>query len=586
MKKIYAYILAAAGLFAAASCQEIVEPAVNAPEVSGETFSLTAVAGMDTKTTLVDGVKTHWTPGDELTVFDANGTNQKFVTAITEPAASAVFTTETFAMPDDMSNAVLLAVYPYVENAVTDFQTHVAGLEIPKTQQAVKDGFDSDASIAYALAMGEDADQRNLSFKNLYGLFKFTVEDEGVTKVTIRTNGAEVLSGTVTLLLNGTITAAGDNTHEVTLEGTFEKGGVYYVAAIPGTYNNGITVLYNDTEIKSTGKVVELKANTVLNLGSIGTPSTGRVLTGSADNLGNWSVDDGFEFVDGGDYYVAKNVSFAQTTEFKVVVDGAWFTTTTLALDEWLILYDHSANMSLGAGEYDFYLTKEDNKLYITAAGSEEPAAPGATPDVWGLIGSMAESGWATDLILEEEGDYYVYKGVTLTTTDEFKFRMNKAWAVQKIAAASPASPDTEYDFVDAGMNNMKVSENGTYDIYLTKDAAKIYIMTAGKTPAEAGQSQYYRFYVQNNLNWTKLNIYAWGGYVTGSWPGVTMTLEDEVEGYGTCKYVEIANGVNIVNFIINNGSSQTYDLTLASENVVALSNGDYLYKLNASDVK
>ena len=50
MKKIYAYILAAAGLFAAASCQEIVEPAVNGPEVSGETFSLTAVAGTCTIT--------------------------------------------------------------------------------------------------------------------------------------------------------------------------------------------------------------------------------------------------------------------------------------------------------------------------------------------------------------------------------------------------------------------------------------------------------------------------------------------------------------------------------------------------------
>ena len=108
MKKIYSYVIAAAAMLAAASCQEIVEPAVKGPEA----FSLTAVAGVDTKTTLVDGVKTYWTPGDELTVFDANGQNQKFVTAITEPAGSAVFSTETFAMPEDMNNAVLLAIYP------------------------------------------------------------------------------------------------------------------------------------------------------------------------------------------------------------------------------------------------------------------------------------------------------------------------------------------------------------------------------------------------------------------------------------------------------------------------------------------
>ena len=60
MKKIYSYVIAAAAMLAAASCQEIVEPAVKGPEA----FSLTAVAGVDTKTTLVDGVKTYWMPTD------------------------------------------------------------------------------------------------------------------------------------------------------------------------------------------------------------------------------------------------------------------------------------------------------------------------------------------------------------------------------------------------------------------------------------------------------------------------------------------------------------------------------------------
>lgn len=591
MKKIYSYVIAAAAMLAAASCQEIVEPAVKGPEA----FSLTAVAGVDTKTTLVDGVKTYWTPGDELTVFDANGQNQKFVTDITEPAASAVFSTETFAMPEDMNNAVLLAIYPYAEGAVTNFQTYVAGLEIPMTQQAVKNGFDPDASIAYALAMGEDAAAKNLKFHNLYGLFKFTVGDAGVTKVTIRSNGAEVLSGAVTLLLNGTITAAGDNVHEVILEGTFEKGGVYYVAGIPGVFKSGITVLYNDTEVKSTDKEFELKANTVLNLGEIATPAlepSGWTLPGGYNSWNTTATP----LYDDGDYYVAKNVmamgaAAGQSAGFKFQhPDFGWkgvASTSALAAGEWHKL-NGDANISLdGNVAYDIYMTKDGRYFQALAAGSAVPEAPVEAADYWGIIGSMASSNWATDLLFNEEGDYLVYKGLELTTSHQFQIRKNSEWADAKIASANPASADTEYNLVAANSNNMKVATAGTYDVYMTKDITKVYFMTAGKTPSEAGQSDYYRFYVQNNVGWSTLNFYAWGGYASAGWPGDKMTLSDEVEGYGTCKYIEIAKGTSVVNFIVNNGSKQTNDLKVSNNaNVKKLSNGDYIYILTSTDVK
>jgi hypothetical protein len=113
--------------------------------------------------------------------------------------------------------------------------------------------------------------------------------------------------------------------------------------------------------------------------------------------------------------------------------------------------------------------------------------------------------------------------------------------------------------------------------------------MTDGKTPDQAGQpdlSNTYRFYVQNNVGWTTLNFYAWGGY-SNSWPGDKMTKSADVEGYGNCKYIEITKGVNVVNFIINNGSKQTKDLKVSGNaNVIKLSNGDYVYKLTSSDVK
>jgi hypothetical protein len=57
------------------------------------------------------------------------------------------------------------------------------------------------------------------------------------------------------------------------------------------------------------------------------------------------------------------------------------------------------------------------------------------------------------------------------------------------------------------------------------------------------------------------------------------MTKSENVEGYGTCKYVEIPYGKTIVNFIINDGSEKTVDLNVA-EHATKLASGDYIYVL------
>lgn len=264
MRKIYSYLFAAVAIFTAASCQK--DMADLTPHAEG--YSITALAGT-TKTALVDGVKTYWTPGDALTAFDATGANRKFTTAITENAASATFTTPEFILPSDLSSAMLLAVYPYTEGASTDFKTSVTGLELPAVQTACEGGFDSSATIAYTLSSASQ--QNSLKFSNVYGLFKFVVADEGVTKVTVKANGGECLAGKVALTLDGNLVAV-EGTSEVTLEGAFVKGATYYLAAIPGTYASGITVYFNDVEVKSTTSGVTLSKNVVLGLGELATP--------------------------------------------------------------------------------------------------------------------------------------------------------------------------------------------------------------------------------------------------------------------------------------------------------------------------
>lgn len=504
MKKIYAYILAAAGMFAAASCQEIVEPAVNGPEVSGETFSLTAVAGTDTKTTLVDGVKTHWTPGDELTVFDANGTNQKFVTAITEPAASAVFTTETFAMPEDMNNAVLLAIYPYTAGAYTDFQTGVYNLALPAAQQAVKGGFDSDATLSYALAMGEEADKRNLSFKNLYGLFKFTVEDKNVTKVTIKANGGESLAGNVNLYLNGTLAVSGNEASEVTLEGTFEEGGVYYLAALPGTYESGITVLYNDTEIKSTDKSVQLKANTVLNLGSIETPAVWGVC---GTFTGNWNVSQNIHMTPANNgWYVLEGVEMYKDDLFKFVTEDSW--TGSLGYKDVVLTAEDAVEYALVADGQNLKVNK-NGVFTISLNPAEKKFKVECTEEYTDLTVNITvdnKAGWDPLYI-------YLESNGTAITAAEGDLVTDNVYAVSGDYIGSTLS----YQFISGSKTSEKAN------VSITRNGA---VVTLEETVIKLT----FMLNTDNSKQWwgttAKIHVWETGTSFDTSWPGNDMVYD------------------------------------------------------------
>ena len=127
------------------------------------------------------------------------------------------------------------------------------------------------------------------------------------------------------------------------------------------------------------------------------------------------------------------------------------------------------------------------------AAGAGEQPGPGDEPELpqseWALVGTFGESNnWnpASDLylsVLDEE--YFVYYGIELTTTTEFKFLKGGAWppAGQEVGGNGLVEPNT---IQPAGGSNIKVTEAGKYDIYLAADLTKFYIMSEGKLPSEA----------------------------------------------------------------------------------------------------
>ena len=89
------------------------------------------------------------------------------------------------------------------------------------------------------------------------------------------------------------------------------------------------------------------------------------------------------------------------------------------------------------------------------------------------------------------DGDYSVAKGVVFADGDQFKFRKGEAWGVE-LTFEGIISIDARLDLIDGtgGKQNSSITTGGTYDVYLANDLSCYYVMTPGKTPAEAGEAE------------------------------------------------------------------------------------------------
>lgn len=557
MKKIYSFMVAAVALFAAASCNKEL-PQENLPTV-GETVVYTASTdGADTKAVLNETTKkSEWVENDAITVHDG----EKGWTFTTAEAGANV----------DFSNSEgfgeyrpVLAVYPAGTYTV-DVNDKTVNAYIPTYQPARKGTYNEGAALAVAYSENDQ-----FAFKNAHALIKFTIKGTNIKAVEFYGNNNEAITGNMLVSLNEDNTiksVVGQDTvfeegkdNEWTGKGTwmkiysedeangwcFEDGATYYAAVAPADFTKGVSINYilaDDTKIdgaKKTENRVNLTASTILNIGEL------EYVAPEVEHSG-WSIPGGYNswntaatfLYEEGDYYVAKNVTVmntvaGQTAGFKFQhSEFGWKgvgSTAPVAVGEWHKLNGDS-NISLADDKaYDIYMTKDGSQFQAVVAGSAAPEAPVVVADYWGLIGIGGD--WNNDKILVEEGEYLVVKGVAIETSDSFKFRKNGVWGEEKIAEGGKAKANTEYNFVNSGSSNMTVATAGTYDVYVTKDLKKVYFMTSGKTPNQAGQAQTQTVDIYAKTDHTEL--WAWLPTVGdlnltgGSWPGYTATTVSE----------------------------------------------------------
>lgn len=123
------------------------------------------------------------------------------------------------------------------------------------------------------LMMARSTDAGTLQFKNVCAYIKLTPAFD-CTAITIESNAAQMISGTVTVDYNNgapTASVTEDGTNTVTLSGNIAANVTYYIAVFPAILGNGFTLTFKTPDgdyEKITAEPLTLTRNHVIDLGS------------------------------------------------------------------------------------------------------------------------------------------------------------------------------------------------------------------------------------------------------------------------------------------------------------------------------
>jgi hypothetical protein len=135
-------------------------------------------------------------------------------------------------------------------------------------------------------------------------------------------------------------------------------------------------------------------------------------------------------------------------------------------------------------GAYVGYMESHDEERICYGATSEN-----VSEITWGIVGTF--NNWTNDVVMKADAPFFVAENVTLTATDMFKIRGNKDWNDAYNYGASSNGyklpKNSGYTLtLGASSQNMAVPAAGTYDIYFSPDAAKVWLMETGKRPSDS----------------------------------------------------------------------------------------------------
>ncbi len=230
-----------------------------------------------------DGVSVWWTPRDIINAFYGSSYSGKFYSSATELQAFTTFsgTLTVFTGTVESGNpaSAYWAIYPYNVENTCDGES--VTLRLPVKQNGKEGTFDT--GLFPAIAKSNSLD---LIFYNVAGGVRFTVGQEGINSVSIKSKNRKPLSGKVKVVFDGNgnpcIQKVVEGVDSVVVSapvGGFIPGEYYFAALLPGAHSSGLTLRLRKDGGKSGVKAIN-KSITV-----------NRSLFGTLDN-----VDNGVEF--------------------------------------------------------------------------------------------------------------------------------------------------------------------------------------------------------------------------------------------------------------------------------------------------
>ena len=220
---------------------------------------------------------------------------------------------------------------------------------------------------------------------------------------------------------------------------------------------------------------------------------------GLVGEYNSWGETPDVMLASDGTYLVAKGVELSGQVKFRK--DGGWDVNfgapgdvepVEIAVNTELELAAGGKNFTIAAGTYDVYLDEANAKAWFINDGSYPGGGAAKVESEWGLIGSLAAcNNWSNNVKLYVDGDYAVAKGVAFAAGDQFKFRKGETWGTE-LTYEGQITIDAKLDLIDGtgGKQNSSIADAGTYDVYLANDLSAFYVMTPGKTPADAGEAE------------------------------------------------------------------------------------------------
>ncbi|MBR3075411.1 MAG: hypothetical protein IKH11_06620 [Bacteroidales bacterium] len=240
MKKLI--IIAAASFLLLIGCTP-----KEAPEVTGQAMTVTASTESGTKTFVRNGgTQVYWGVKEEIKLF-CGGSSGLFVSQNTSSAVSAEFS----GTLTTTTGESIWGLYPYRDDASCN-GSYITTV-LPQEQSTRSNSFDTNTFIAIARS-----DSPSLSFRNVCGGLRFTLTQEGITKIIIRGANNEKLAGKIMVGFDSNgdpkvqrVLVPCDYVAIVPKSQYFKQNEWYYMTLLPTELPDGFTVEFYRKDAKA-----------------------------------------------------------------------------------------------------------------------------------------------------------------------------------------------------------------------------------------------------------------------------------------------------------------------------------------------